>query len=102
RIFRETGLEQRVELRGQRRIDLGGTWRRLLHHADDDLTEVLSLRDALAEERFVGDTAKGIEIGALVDLVALKLLGSHVGRRPDDRAAQRQLVHRSNRFGETE
>jgi hypothetical protein len=51
----------------------------LLEHSAEHLYGVFAIEEAVAGEHFVGDDAKGPDVGAAVDSFAAGLLGRHVG-----------------------
>jgi len=65
-----------------------------LENLGDDVRDGVARECRAARQHLVEHTAEGPEIGALVDRLAPRLLGAHVGRRPENhpvtRAADRE------------
>ena len=100
RVLRERAEHDHVEV-GR---DVGPLQRRrprrvgeMLHR---DLDRRLAAERRLAGEHLVEDDADRVEVGALVDGGAARLLGREVLRRPDDRAGLGHLAHARARDAE--
>ena len=61
----------------------------------DHLGRSLEGEGRLAREHLVGQAARGVEVGALVDRAALDHLGGHVGERPADAACAAGVLHQA-------
>ena len=86
RVLRERAHHDHVEVARDVAADLRrrlGRRRQVLHR---DLDRRVAVERRLAGEELVEDDAERVEIGALVDLGAARLLGREVLRRADDRA----------------
>ena len=72
--------------------------RRLRRHAIDDVVErrryVFARERGVAGDRAIEDRGERVDVGAMVDVLAARLLGRHVGRCADDVALRQRAACR--------
>ena len=78
RIFLQQLHYQLRQRRRDLRIDLSGGWRRVGDHGHQSAERVVSLERQFRGTQAVEDDAEAEQIGAMIDLLAACLLGSHV------------------------
>src|SRR3569623_1839925 len=85
------------EREGEHAVDVFrqlGERARLLRHDVNGLVErrveILAADDRTAGEPAIGDGRERVEVGAMIDLLAARLLGRHVRRRADDLALRQR------------
>jgi len=61
-----------------------------LEHGGQDVADHLSVEQPAADEHLVEHDPEGPDVGASIRRLALRLLGRHVGRRPQNLAAHRR------------
>jgi hypothetical protein len=85
-IFGQAPLDGPVERRWRHRLKLGDWLRLARHDRADEARLALAHEGPLARRHLVQHAAESPDVGAMVGLLSLELLGRHVLERPEHRA----------------